>query len=118
MRRYKILALILLTMLSFIDLALTAPVVVQEHEVRVSVMDTTIDGTATSPLRRDPSDKWPADWTNTPWIPRWSDSGHWREHVPRQYNLRSRTDSNGSPEPSNPAPPIDPYANNPPSPSP
>ena len=81
-------------------------------------MDAAIDETATSRLRRDPSDKRPADRTNSPWILRSSDSGHWREHVPRQYNLRSRTDSNGSPEPSNPAPPIDLNADYPPSPSP
>ncbi len=80
-------------------------------------------GTATSPLRRDPSDKWlanAADRANAPPIPRLSDSGHssWREQELRQHNPRPRTDSDDSPEPSHPAPPIDPYANNPPSPSP
>ncbi|KAF8502018.1 hypothetical protein F5888DRAFT_1800527 [Russula emetica] len=97
-------------MLSVIDFALAAPVVVQEHEVRVSVVDAAKDGTATSPLRWYPSDKWPAnaaDRTNTPPILGSSNSGHWREQQPRQHNPRSRTDSNGSPEPSNPAPPID-----------
>jgi hypothetical protein len=119
MRRYKILARILL-MLSVIDMALAAPVIVQKHEVRVGMVDTVKDGTATSesPLRRDRSDKWllanAADRTNAPpSIPRSSDSGHWREQEPRQYNPRPRTDSNDSPEPSNPAPPIDPYTNNP-----
>ncbi len=57
MRQYKLLARILL-MLSVIDFARTAPVVVQEHEVGVSVMDAAIDGTAASPLRRDLSNKW------------------------------------------------------------
>jgi hypothetical protein len=74
---YKILAPILL-MLSVIDFALAAPVVVQEHQV--------------SPPRPDP---WPAnaaDRTNVPPISRSSDSGHWREQEPRQHNLKSRTD--------------------------
>ena len=107
---------------SVINFALAAPVVVQEHGVRVSEMDVAKDGTATSPpsLRRDLLDKWlenAADWTNGLPIPRSSDSGHWQEEEPMQHNLRSRTDSNGSPEPSNPAPPMDPHANGP-SPSP
>jgi hypothetical protein len=115
MRRYKILARILL-MFSVIDFALAAPVAVQKHEVRVSMVDTVKDGTATSPLRRDLSDKNAADRTNAlPPIPRSSDSGHWREQEPRQYNPRPRTDSNDSPEPSNPAPPNN---NNPLRPSP
>jgi hypothetical protein len=108
-------------MLSVIDFALAAPVVVQEHGVHVSVVNAAKDGAATSPLRRDPSDKWlasAADRTNPPPIPRSSDSGHWREQEPRQHNPRPRTYSKDSPEPSNPAPPIDPYANNPPNPSP
>jgi hypothetical protein len=120
MRWYKILARIFL-LLSVIDFALAAPVVLQEHEVRVSVVDAAKGGTATSPLRRDTSNKWlanAADRTNAPLIPRSSESGHWREQEPRQPNPRSRTDSKGSPEPSNPAPPIDLYANNPRSPSP
>jgi hypothetical protein len=106
MRWYKILARILL-MLSVIDFALAAPVVIQEHEVRVNVVDAAKDGTA-------PSDKWPtnaADRTNTPMIPESSNSGHWRQQKPRQHNPRSPMDSNGSPEPSNPAPPIDINAN-------
>jgi hypothetical protein len=90
-------------MLSIIDIALAAPVVVQEHEVRVSVVDAAKDGTAMSPLRWDPSDKWlanAADRTNAPSIPRSSDSGHWREQEPRQHNPSSpqgNTDLNPSP---------------------
>ncbi|KAN0114077.1 hypothetical protein V8E52_007053 [Russula decolorans] len=120
MRRYKILARILL-MLSVIDFALTAPVAVQKHQVRVSAVDAAKDRTATLPLRRDPSDKWlanAADRTNVPPIPRSSDSGHWREHEPRQHNPRPRTDSKGLPEPSKPAPSIDLNADYYPSPSP
>ena len=123
MKWYKILAQILLIS-SVVDFVLAAPVVVQEHKVRISVVDAAKDGTDTSPLRRrrgrDPSGKWPAnaaDRTNAPPIPRSSDSGHWREHEPRQHNPRPRTESKGSPEPSNPAPSIDLYANNPPGPS-
>jgi hypothetical protein len=71
----------ILLILSVINFALATPVVVQEHE---------------------PANA--ADQTNAPPIPRSSDAGNW-------YNLRSRTDSIGSPEPSNPA-------NNPPSLSP
>jgi hypothetical protein len=56
MQRYKILTGILL-MLSVIDFAFAAPVVVQEREVRVSVVDATNDGTARSTLRRDQSGK-------------------------------------------------------------
>jgi hypothetical protein len=85
-------------MLSVIEFAaLAAPVVVQEHEVRVSVVGAAKDGTATSPLRRDPSDKWlanAADRTNAPPIPRSSDSGYRGAQEPRQHN------------PDNPAPPI------------
>ncbi|KAI0272018.1 hypothetical protein BGY98DRAFT_180955 [Russula aff. rugulosa BPL654] len=92
MQRYKILTGILL-MLSVIDFAFAAPVVVQEREVRVSVVDAANDGTARSPLRRDQSD-----------------SGYWRKQVPR-YNPGSRTDSN---DPSNAAPPIE--LNDPPTP--
>jgi hypothetical protein len=102
-------------MLSIFNFALAAPVVVQEHEMHVSVVDAAKDRTATSSLRRDPSDKWlanAADRTNPPPILRSSDSGHWREQEPGQRNPRSRGDSNGSPEPSNPAPPINLYANN------
>ena len=108
MRWYKILARILL-MFSIIDFALAAPVVVQERGVRVSVVDPVKDETVTSALRRDPSDKWPAnaaDWTNEPPIPRSLDSR------PGQHNPRQRG-SNGSPAPSNPAPSIDSYGNNP-----
>jgi hypothetical protein len=119
MRSYKILLLIL----SVIDFALAAPMVVQEHEVRVSAVDAANDGAAMSLLRWDPSDKWPAnaaDRTNAPLIPRSSDSGHHREQEQesRQHDPRSPTDSTGSPEPSNPAPPIDLHADNPPSPPP
>ena len=105
MQRYKILTGILL-MLSVIDFAFAAPVVVQERDVRVSVVDATNDGTTRSPLRRDQSDKWPAnaaDRTGAPLIPRLSDSGYWRKQV-QKHNPESRTDSN---EPSNPAPPIE-----------
>jgi hypothetical protein len=100
-------------MLSVIDFAFAAPVVVQEREVRVSVVDAANDGTARSTLRRDQSGKWPAnvaDRTDAPLIPRLSDSGYWRKQVPR-YNPGSRTDSN---DPSNPAPPIE--LNDPPTP--
>jgi hypothetical protein len=82
MQWYKKLAQILL-LLSVIDFALAAPVVAQEHEMRVSVVDAAIDGTNAPPIP----------------IPRSSDSGHWREHNPRFW-----ADSNGSPESSNPAP--------------
>ena len=107
MRWCKIPAGILL-MLSVIDIALAAPVPVKEHQVRVSVVDAAKDGTGTSSLRRDPSDKWlanAADRTNAPPIPipRSSDSGDWREQEPRQHKPRSGTDSIGSPEPSNSA---------------
>jgi len=112
MRWYKILAQILL-MLPVIDFALAAPVVVQEHEVRVSVVDAAKDGTAPLPPQRDLSYKRLA---NAQPIPRSSDSGHWREQ--RQYSLRLRTDSIGSLEPANPASPIGLHANNPPSLSP
>jgi hypothetical protein len=122
MQWYKILARILL-MLCVTDFALAAPVTVQGHEVRVRVVDAVKpvqDETATSPLRRGPSDKWlmnAAGLTNAP-IPRSSDSGHWRDQEPRQHDSRSRTESNGSPEPSNPPPPIDLNDNYSPSPSP
>jgi hypothetical protein len=53
MRWYKIFVRIVL-MLSVIDFALAAPVAVQKHEVRVSVVDAAMDGTATLPLRRYP----------------------------------------------------------------
>ena len=123
MQWYRILARILL-MLSVIDFALAAPVLVQEHEVRVSVVDAAKDGIATSPLRWNPSDKWlanAADRTIAPPvpIPRSLDSVNWQEQEPRRYNPRPRTDSQGSPEPSSPASPIDPidlYINTPPSP--
>lgn len=119
-------------MLSVIDFGLAVPVVVQQHEARVSMVGADKDGTAsTSPLQRDLSDKWLAnamdDQTNAPPIPRPSDSGHWREWEPRQHNPSLRTDSNDSPEPSNPRPAplntdlnadlLDPNANSP-SPSP
>ena len=105
MQWYNILARILL-MLSVIDFALAAPVVVREHD---SMAD---NGIAVSPLRPDPS--WSAnavDQINAPPIPRSSDLGDWWEQEPGYHNPRSRTDSIGSPEPSNPA-------NNPPSLSP
>jgi hypothetical protein len=111
-------------MLSVIDFALTAPVVVQKYEVRISAVDAAKDGTSTASA---------ADRTNAPPIPRSLDSGHWREQEPRQHNPSSRTDSNDPPEPSKPAlsidlnadyspspspPHIDPNANSPPSASP
>ena len=102
MRWYKILAQIFL-MLSIIDFALTAPVVVQKH----SGVDAAKDGKTTYSLW-DPS-------TNALPTPRSSDSGHWKEQEPRQHDLRSRTDSSGSPEPGEPS--NSPIAN-PPSPSP
>jgi len=86
--------------LSVIEFALAAPVVVQEHEVRVSVVPANAA----------------VDRTNAPPIRRLLDSpGHWREQEPRQHhdNPRWGTDSSGSPEPSN----IDLDANNPPTPS-
>ena len=88
MQWYKILARILL-LFSVLDFALAAPVVagVREHEVRVSVMDAAKDGLANA-----------ADRIN---VPRSSDSGHWREHEPRNH------DQIDSPGPSNPAPAID-----------
>jgi len=109
-------------MLSVINFAFAAPVVVQEHEVRVREVDAAKDGIATSPpsLGQGPLDKWLANavgWANGLQIPRSSNLGHWQEEA-RQDNLRSRTDSNGSPKPSNPAPPTDPHANDPLSPSP
>jgi len=103
MRWYKIVARIFL-MLSIIDFALAAPVVVQKH----SGVDAAKDGKTTSPLRWDPS-------TNALPTSRSSDSGHWQEQEPGQDDLRSRTDSSGSPEPGEP--PNSPIAN-PPSPSP
>jgi hypothetical protein len=111
MRWYKILVQILLIP-SVIDFALAAPVVVQEHEVRVSVVGAANDRTATSSLRRDPSNKWPANAPDAPPTPILR-SSDWRES--RQHNLRSRTDSIGSPELSNSA---SLYANNPPTTSP
>ena len=123
MRWYKILAQILL-ILSVIGFAPAAPVVVQEHDVRVSGVDAANDETAPSRLRRDPwqANSSAADRTNAPLIPRSSarssDSGHWREQQePRQHKPRSRTNSNYPPEPSNPAPPIDLTDDTPPSPS-
>jgi hypothetical protein len=115
-------------MLSVIDVAPTAPVLVQEHEMRVSVVDAAKDGTATLPLRRDPSDKWlanAADRTNTPPIPisSSSDSGHWWEQDLRQHNPRPRRDLNDSPGPStspsptSQAPTDEPNLLNPPSPN-
>src|ERR1700733_1828899 len=95
MRWYKILARILL-MLFVIDFALAAPVVAQIHEVRVSVVETAKGGTATSPLRRDPWDKWLGQMRRRPRDCQTQAIG------PRQYN--NPTDSNGSPERSNPAP--------------
>ena len=105
MRWYKILAQILL-LLFVIDFALAAPVVLQEREIRISVVDITKGGTATSPLRWDPLNKWlaSADRTNAPPTPRSSDQGHWRGWEARQHNP---TDSNGPPEPLNRAPLID-----------
>ena len=97
-------------MLSVINFALTAPVAVREHEVRVSVVDAAKHRTATSPLRRDPSDNWPVnmvDRTNAPPILRLPDSGYWREQEPTQNNPRSLIDLNGLPESSKPAPSID-----------
>ena len=107
-------------MLSVIDFAFAAPVVVQKRELRVSVVDAANDGAAMA-LRRGESGKWPtnaADRTNAN-APRSSDSGYWRKHVPRQHHdtPRSRTNSNGLPEPSNPSPPIDLNNRPPPSPS-
>jgi len=52
------------------------------------------------------------DWANGLQIPRSSHLGHWQKEA-RQDNLRSRTDSNNSPKLSNPAPPMDPHANDP-----
>jgi hypothetical protein len=119
MQWYRILAQIL-PILSVINFALAAPVVVQQHEVRASVVDLTNDGTTTSALRRDPSFKWPAsvaDQTNASPISRSSDSGILRGQEPMQHNLRSPTDSNDLPEPSNPPPPKDLRTDNAPSPS-
>lgn len=93
MRWYKTLAQILL-ILSVIDFALAAPVVVQEHEARVSVVDVAKDGTATSPLRRDPA----ADRTNARPIP--------REQEPRQHNKRMPPPGSTPPPESTPPPPI------------
>ena len=83
MQWYKILARILL-LFSVLDFALAAPVVVQEHEV----VDLAKDGLANA-----------ADRIN---VPRTLNSGHWREHEPRQHNPRPRTGSDDSPEPSSP----------------
>jgi hypothetical protein len=102
MRWYKILARILL-MLSVIDFTLAAPVVVQEHEVRISV-DTAKDGTATLPLRRDPSDKWLANAADPTNAPRSSDSGHWRGQEPKQHNPRRRRYFNDAAPPKDPSP--------------
>ena len=89
-------------MLSIIDSMLAAPVVVQKREVGISgVDDASEDGTATSPLRRDPS-------TNALPTPISLDSGHWQEQEPRKHDLMSRTGSDGSPESGEPSnPPID-----------
>ena len=78
MGRYKILARFIL-MISVIDFALAAPVVVQKRALHVSGED---DGTDTSPLRLANA----AYRTNTLPIPRPSDSGHWLEQEPRQHN--------------------------------
>ena len=75
-------------MLSVIYFALAAPVAVQKPEVCVSGVD---DVTTTSPLRH-PSDMRSANA---------ADLGPWLEQDKRQYDP---TDSNDSPEPSNPAP--------------
>ena len=99
-------------MLSIINFVLAAPVpvVVQNREVGVSGVDAAKDDTATSPLRRGPSES-----TNALPSPRSSDLGYWQEQEPR-HDLRSRTDSDssGSGEPGEPSnPPIDPLANPP-----
>ena len=83
MQWYKILARILL-LFSVIDFALTAPVVVREHEV----VDSAKDGLANA-----------ADRIN---VPRTSDSGHGWEHEPKQRNPRPRIGPDDSPEPSLP----------------
>jgi len=98
MRWYRILTRIV-PILSVVDFALAAPVVVREHEVRVSVVGAAKDGTAPSI-----PDKWLANATgrtNAPPIPRSSDSVHWREQEqePRQYDPYN---------PQSPSPPADP----------
>ena len=96
--------------LSIIDFALAAPVVVQNRGVGISGVGASKDGTATSPLRRDPS-------TNALPTARSLDSGHWQEQEPRQHDLVSRAGPGGPPEPGEPSnPPIDPFAG-PPSPT-
>ena len=84
-------------MLSVINFALAAPVVVQKREMHVSeAVDSRTDS---SPLRRDSLGKWlanAADRTNALPIPR-SSSGPWLELEPRQhYPIDSPEGSGGS----------------------
>ena len=88
-------------MLSIIDLALAAPVVVQNRGVGISGVGASKDGTSTPPLRRDPL-------TNALPTARPLDSGHWQELEPRQHDLMSRAGPGWPPEPGEPSnPPID-----------
>ncbi len=105
MQRHKIVAHIVLLILSVINLASTAPLSVREiHEVRVDVVDVAKDKTTTLQKRWDTSDKWrrnAAGWANTPPSARSSDSDHWSaEQELGPHNARSpKTDPNASPQP-------------------
>jgi hypothetical protein len=104
MRWHKIVAHIVLLILSVINLASAAPLLVQEiHEVRVDVVDVPKNKITTLQKGWDTPDKWrrnAAGWTNTPPSARSSHSDHWSEQELGVHNARSpKTDPNASPQP-------------------
>ena len=100
MKRYKIVARIILLILPFINFALGAPALVRGiREVRVDVVDVAEDVTTASRKRWNPSDKWwmnAADRTITPSSQGSSDSDHRLEQELRLHDPRSPMDSNPS----------------------
>ncbi|KAF8490341.1 hypothetical protein F5888DRAFT_1128112 [Russula emetica] len=104
MQRHKIVARIILIILSVINFALAAPLVRGIREVRVDVVDVAEIVTAASRKRWNPSDKWwtnAADRTNTPSSLGSSDSDYQLEQELRPHDPRSPIDLN----PRAPAPP-------------
>jgi hypothetical protein len=97
MNRHKIIARIILLILSVINFALAAPLVREIREVRVDVVDVAEDVTTTSRKYWNPSDKWStnaADRTNMPSSLGPSDSDYRLEQGLRPHDPRSPMDSN------------------------
>ncbi|KAI0279898.1 hypothetical protein BGY98DRAFT_932911 [Russula aff. rugulosa BPL654] len=110
MQRHKIVAHIILLILSVIKFALTAPVLERGiREVRVDVLDVAKDVPVTTASQKhlNPSDRWSttavlADRANALQDLESSDSDYRLEQDLRSHNPRSPMDSNPSPQPSRP----------------